>query len=414
MYTKTNELNQASTGKTLNSLTKEAVLAIAKKDWQDLSSLIAKAPGILRVDLNNEAKIAKHPNWELNPTILYYIQSYADDSQEFKDVFLQIMLKSNWQQTDECFGNSPLTYAIAMGYSTVIDLLITLSVDIGTISCLRNENSEHGDAKNTPLLLAIKNGDQKTALKLIPYYRSMDLLALTKQGNSALHLACYLKLNNIIIAIINRATELDYLEPVLKQFNSKSFRPISLYTAPFKKAEPCIINGVQITGHETHQHIVQFEEEIGKHNFIYEGASDLTTYHAVKGMLNPGGISVIDPARFDISLKAQINPKLSPIDQKKEYIDLLNAEMVNTQRGILNSPDDRKSFALYLLNTPNHLLKKERGFFRCEDYSNQTLSMHRVIASLLKGESKPLLTNSRVQIEQHELSRHAEQCFSPN
>ncbi|MBA3537745.1 MAG: hypothetical protein H0T84_14235 [Tatlockia sp.] len=116
---------------------------------------------------------------------------------------------------------------------------------------------------------------------------------------------------------------------------------------------------------------------------------------------------VFIPQEFDSFLQAELDPNLDLKERKNQYIQLLISYIVQ-----LPTQSARKQFALYLLNSPDHFLKTERHFFRCNNYSNQTLSMHKVIASLLKGDSETLLIDDTVNINGHELSRHAGECFA--
>ncbi len=392
-----------------------AIELIQKKKWQTLENLIKEKPSLLEVNLLQQPNMPSL--YHSNPTILYYIQTEADNSDGFKKVFHLIMEKSDWTPIDKWFGNTPLTFAVALNCRVVIDMMIAF-VLVHNKGLLAEENKIHDDAKNTPLLLAVKNGDQETALKLIPYYEEKDLFSLSKQGNSALHLACYLKMNRIILAIVERAKELGCLDALLNQPNkSKIYRPIHLYTAPFELPIPCIEKGVQICGREEHPYISHFEEEIGKHNFDNKRDSDKIISDEIELLLHPAThrqcpsleikVSEMDPESFDKFLQNQIDKKLDLRERKIRYIELLTSHIAT-----MTNPDFRKHLALYFLNSPKHFLKKERDFFRWNDYSNQTFSMHQVVAVLLQGKDKPALIDSSVKIEEHELSRHAQEWFA--
>lgn len=90
-------------------------------------------------------------------------------------------------------------------------------------------------------------------------------------------------------------------------------------------------------------------------------------------------------------------------ERKMGYYNELNKIVDNL------SPELRKELAMLLLNSPDHLLKKERHFFRSQDYSNQTFTMHKIVASLLTNVNKT--ASNEVHIEEHTLSRHVTQCF---
>ncbi|MFC3909937.1 hypothetical protein ACFORL_12740 [Legionella dresdenensis] len=89
---------------------------------------------------------------------------------------------------------------------------------------------------------------------------------------------------------------------------------------------------------------------------------------------------------------------------KENYLQAVAREIVG------KSPEFKKAFALFILNSPSHILKQERHFFRSQKYSNETLSVHKLVASLLKNQVQ--IVNNKVVIDDnHTLSRHADECF---
>ncbi|MFC3907972.1 hypothetical protein ACFORL_02605 [Legionella dresdenensis] len=108
-------------------------------------------------------------------------------------------------------------------------------------------------------------------------------------------------------------------------------------------------------------------------------------------------------SRIDRMISNEVITNLK--SRKERYLELVALQVQN------KPADFKKDLALSILNNPTHILKTERHFFRQEKYSNQTLSVHKLVASLLKDQVE--LVNNKVEIDGHTLSRHADKCFGP-
>lgn len=282
---------------------------IENKRWDKLKKIIRLEPGILNLPLSTIPQ--SNNKFESTPTILFFVQSHVDDSLACQQALELIMKESNWEENFTCFGNTLITYAIAMESKKVINRILDYA-EIHKPHLMAQENKNHRDAKNTPLLMAIKNADVDTALRLIPYYEKKDLLSLSRQGNSALHLACYMKMGKIITAILHQAKIKNCLGSILNQKNSKGHTALALYQAEFEDAKPFFRKGHEIPleelsehgehvifendkyyerviqiGRETHDYIERFAEEITKHKFKYKKDSDKIVTHEIELALTP-------------------------------------------------------------------------------------------------------------------------------
>ncbi len=83
---------------------------------------------------------------------------------------------------------------------------------------------------NTPLLLAIKNGNIELALKLIPHYPLEALQQKTNMGNTALHLASFFRMDTVISAILKRAEELNAKDQVLGTTTRTGYTAFDCYS----------------------------------------------------------------------------------------------------------------------------------------------------------------------------------------
>ncbi|CDZ75830.1 hypothetical protein BN59_00089 [Legionella massiliensis] len=109
---------------------------------------------------------------------------------------------------------------------------------------------------------------------------------------------------------------------------------------------------------------------------------------------------------LDELIQGQLTRPQGLKELKNQYLELLSQQIPTL------SAELRYDMALYLLNEPEHFLKKERHFFRTATYSIQTLSMHSVVSTLLQGPDRPSLLDGQAQVdEEHVLSRHAADFF---
>lgn len=106
------------------------------------------------------------------------------------------------------------TYSIAV----IRDFLIANPLLHGLLAI--SSSIEKKESQNTPLLLAIKKGDTQTACAIIHYYTADELQFTDHNGQNALHLAAYLKLNEVVEAILKRAETTNCLETLVEQQNS--------------------------------------------------------------------------------------------------------------------------------------------------------------------------------------------------
>ncbi|VEB37583.1 hypothetical protein [Legionella cherrii] len=107
-------------------------------------------------------------------------------------------------------------------------------------------------------------------------------------------------------------------------------------------------------------------------------------------------------AEIDQWLQDILYQDLSLKERKKGYLVGLEC-IINDLK-----PEQKKSLGLCILNNPNHFLKKERGFLRSLEYSNDTYSIFRVVKKLMLGEQKnnTLIINDDEHHQDHVLSRH--------
>ena len=295
----------------------KAIDCIKKKNWLELNKLISASPEILDLTiaqtLNNFSS-----HFEIAPTLLYYIQQFLDETKACEHVFINIMQDSNWELTDLIFANTPFTYAVATGNTHAINLMFNY-IKESKPELLTKENQNWEDAKNTPLLLAIKNADKETAHTLIPYYKKEDLLCVSSQRNSALHLACYTKMHGIVLAIVERAQEIGCIDEVLTQLNGKLFTAYELYKAQFTRPRGYFKNNVYVMGREIHLHLTEFYEEIGKHRFNYEMNSDKDVNQKILESLSPSPERALKQAiSVDTLISMYETPETS--DENKAWI----------------------------------------------------------------------------------------------
>lgn len=301
----------------------KAVTCIKNKRWLDLKELISKAPGMLNLNLGEN--LPHLGLFEIEPTLLYFIQRYADETDVCKQVFLDLMRHSDWEQTEPYFGNTPFTFAVSTGNISAINTMFDFIKD-NKPELLTHENKIHDDAKNTPLLLAIKKADKETALKLIPYYQKDELLSMSRQYNSALQLACYLKMNDIIVAILNQAEKLGCKDLVLKQVNGKYFTANELYKAPFQLPKPYIKDGVVRIGKEIHYHITGFNEEITKHHIANEKVTNKNINKEIEDLLSsPSELIHQKPISVDALIRIYETPPTS--DENKAWIAISDSKI---------------------------------------------------------------------------------------
>ena len=264
------------------------------------------------------------------------------------------MDRSDWEQTDTWLENTLVTYAVAMESKEVINRIIDY-VEKHKPDLLTQENKCHHDSKNTPLLMAIKNGDIDTALRLIPFYTEKDLLSLSKQGNSVLHLACYFKMNEVILAIIEQAKVRRCLNSVLSQKNIKNHTSLILYQADFEDAKPYFRRqeltrpqdiedyreqrikvddkyylDVMLIGRETHDYIHKFNEEVTKHKFNYKDYSEKIICYDIERALTPS----LEYQEF-----AEIKPSLTSSITCPEPVITINTNNTSSPQEIYSTPE---------------------------------------------------------------------------
>ena len=235
-----------------------AVGMMRNKQWGALRNFIRDNPSIL-------GQYMQELQWE--NTLLYAMVSYIDETLECQEVARMIIEGSDWSRQDNIFGNTPLLYAIARGTPSAIALYLAHVEAHPELSAMcTSPNTNTLDANNTPLIMAIKNGYQDIACRLVERYSANDLKHVDKQGQTALQLACYLKLNSVVRAILMRAEALHCKEALLSVRNPLGFTAAQLYRAPFQP-----YYGDRIWQDD---HINRYNEAVMKHNFDYERDSD--------------------------------------------------------------------------------------------------------------------------------------------
>jgi hypothetical protein len=103
---------------------------------------------------------------------------------------------------------------------------------------------------------------------------------------------------------------------------------------------------------------------------------------------------------IDLWLRQQLPQGLNLKKRKEAYLSLLERHVVEL------APDKKKELTLYILNNPDHFLKKERHFFRTQKYSNETFSVYKIVMLLEQGERKKGLITIREEDASHTISRH--------
>ncbi|WP_131794629.1 hypothetical protein [Fluoribacter gormanii] len=110
------------------------------------------------------------------------------------------------------------------------------------------------------------------------------------------------------------------------------------------------------------------------------------------------------PVEIDQWLQGILLPNLSLKERKEGY--LLGLE------NIINELDStaKKSLAFYILNCPDHFLKKERDFFRSLEYSNDTFSVFQLVKKLMhvpaEAKNNILVIEDKEHHQEYLLSRH--------
>ncbi|KTC86770.1 hypothetical protein [Legionella brunensis] len=94
-------------------------------------------------------------------------------------------------------------------------------------------------------------------------------------------------------------------------------------------------------------------------------------------------------------LQNKLSPDLSLKECKKSYIECLKKLANNLEA------EERKGLALYILNSPDHFLKKERHFFRSQTHSNDTFSVHELVNTLMQVEQQ----NGKITIHDEEYKK---------
>jgi hypothetical protein len=103
---------------------------------------------------------------------------------------------------------------------------------------------------------------------------------------------------------------------------------------------------------------------------------------------------------IDQWLLQQLPRGLNLKKRKEAYLSLLERHVVELE------PDKKKELTFYILNSPDHFLKKERHFFRTQKYSNETFSVYKIVTLLEQGERKKGLITIREEDASHTISRH--------
>lgn len=105
---------------------------------------------------------------------------------------------------------------------------------------------------------------------------------------------------------------------------------------------------------------------------------------------------------IDDYLKNKLDSNLGLKEKKHAYITELGKVTGYLQ------PEKKKQLALYILNNPDHFLKTERHFFRTNNYSNETFSIHQLVKTLMQGEQKDgkITIHDEGNHLEHVISRH--------
>lgn len=160
-------------------------------------------------------------------------------------------------QNDE-FGNTELTSFLAKSVyegnyaadqqkiSTRIKELVSLAAsDVNARELLitpnnprtaeRELNPKVGFPLNTPLMLMVKAGDIECVKLLLPFYSRENLLTSTLRENSVFHIAAITGQREILVALINRAQELNMGDVLNENENICHHTPKQMLDALFLK-----------------------------------------------------------------------------------------------------------------------------------------------------------------------------------
>lgn len=120
----------------------------------------------------------------------------------------QILLEAgaDISQTDTCIGNTILLTAIARGDKKLATFIINYIVlsDNPIIQTILSQKDTGGECQNTPLVLALKKNMDDIAIMLIN--AGVDVNVLCRNDESALHWACILRKDPIIISLLEHGS----------------------------------------------------------------------------------------------------------------------------------------------------------------------------------------------------------------
>lgn len=190
---------------------KEFELSLRKFDWKQALEILKEDPSI---DVNRSIQSFRgRPSYPILE-VAGFDSQYRREGHEDRIELLRFLLnheKINLHVKCELFGNHVLLGAISSGDQQVIDLVINKikEKELTYLFTVPNElNPSHQDpTKNTPLLLALKEGLSEVSRELIPYYDISSINQVTARGNSALTLAAYMRMNGVVEALISKGAD---------------------------------------------------------------------------------------------------------------------------------------------------------------------------------------------------------------
>lgn len=90
---------------------------------------------------------------------------------------------------------------------------------------------QNGLPLNTPLMLMVKAGDLEAVKLLLPFYSAADLMITTPRGNSVFHIASITGQEEVLVALKNRAQELNIWNVYKEHKNREGHTAFQMLTA---------------------------------------------------------------------------------------------------------------------------------------------------------------------------------------
>lgn len=209
-------------------------------NWNYLKTLVANVE-------NPNVKLGSYP-------LLYHFAIFPNDCEDFSD-FLDVFFKHPAIKTalfeKDLIGNTPFIWAVSRVRCVYNSNLSFIGNNVSTefyntyhqFSLYANKFYEllsqdtelstllyESNWNNTPLLLALKNGNIDLAIKLIPHYPLAALQQQTNAGNTALHVASFFRMDSVINAILKRAEKLNAKDEVLSAMTRTGYTPYDCYS----------------------------------------------------------------------------------------------------------------------------------------------------------------------------------------